>query len=157
MEASPLQIEVEASDSVDTRWCFEGYFHDLATRFDAGFDPAKSISATPEELTPPNGAVVIARRDGRAVGCGALKATEYGIGEIKRMWVAEEARGLGIGKRILAKLEELAPGFGVTVLRLETNHTLVEAQSMYRKAGYREVAPFNDEPYAHHWFEKALT
>jgi hypothetical protein len=45
---------------------------------------------------------------------------------------------------------------GVRVLRLETNRTLAEAIALYRAAGYREVAAFNDEPYAHHWFEKSL-
>jgi hypothetical protein len=42
------------------------------------------------------------------------------------------------------------------LLRLETNKALTEAQSLYRSSGYREVRAFNDEPYAHHWFEKRL-
>jgi len=44
----------------------------------------------------------------------------------------------------------------VSLLRLETNKALTEAQALYRSSGYHEVRPFNDEPYAHHWFEKAL-
>ena len=51
-------------------------------------------------------------------------------------------------------LEALAKDFGLTTLRLETNRTLEEAQALYRTCGYLEVEPFNDEPYAHHWFEK---
>jgi ribosomal protein S18 acetylase RimI-like enzyme len=73
------------------------------------------------------------------------------------MWVDAEARGLGLGGRLLAALEAEARKFGLGTLRLETNRSLVEAQALYRRAGYREVAPFNDEPYAHHWFEKSLT
>ena len=72
------------------------------------------------------------------------------------MWVAPEVRGLGLGRRLLAELEECAAGHGVRVLRLETNRALAEAISLYRAAGYREVPPFSDEPYAHHWFEKDL-
>jgi GNAT superfamily N-acetyltransferase len=72
------------------------------------------------------------------------------------MWVADSARGLGLGAGMLHALEGQARELGMTTLRLETNRTLVEAISMYRRSGYTEVAPFNDEPYAHHWFEKHL-
>lgn len=116
--------------------------------------PAQSISANAEELTPPAGVFVVARLGSRPIGCGALKVKDRDIGEIKRMWVHEEMRGLGIGLRILQELEAKAREFGLSTLRLETNQILKEAQAMYRRCGYREVAPFNDEPYAHHWFEK---
>jgi len=72
------------------------------------------------------------------------------------MWVAPAARGLGLGRRLLACLEAEAAASGARTVRLETNHTLAEAISLYRASGYREVAAFNDEPYAHHWFEKTL-
>ncbi|HZK73148.1 MAG TPA: GNAT family N-acetyltransferase, partial [Clostridia bacterium] len=76
--------------------------------------------------------------------------------EIKRMWVAESARGLGIGRRLLGELEKQAVSGGARAVRLETNKSLVEAISLYRSADYIEVARFNDEPYAHHWFEKQI-
>jgi ribosomal protein S18 acetylase RimI-like enzyme len=69
------------------------------------------------------------------------------------MWVAPSARGLGVGRRMLAELEAHA---NADVVRLETKGSLAEAIALYRSAGYAEVAPFNDEPYAHHWFEKRL-
>src|SRR5262249_37477624 len=90
------------------------------------------------------------------VGCGALKLHGDEPAEVKRMWVSGAARGLGVGRRLLTELEHYAAGAGVRVLRLETNRSLVEAIGLYRSAGYREVAAFNDEPYAHHWFEKRL-
>ncbi len=73
------------------------------------------------------------------------------------MWVAESVRGLGIGRRLLCELEDHAARHGATTVRLETNRALVEAINLYRSAGYTEVAPFNDETYAHHWFEKKIT
>jgi DNA-binding MarR family transcriptional regulator/GNAT superfamily N-acetyltransferase len=155
MRASAVRIAAEPSDSADARWCVDQYFRELGRRFDAGFDPARSISADAHELTPPAGVFLIARLGGRPIGCGALKAKERRIGDVKRMWVAAEARGLGIGRRLLAALEAEARKRGLETLRLETNRSLVEAQALYRRAGYREVAPFNDEPYAHHWFEKS--
>ena len=72
------------------------------------------------------------------------------------MWVAESARGLGLGRRLLAELEQLAIAGGARAVRLETNKTLTEAIGLYRAAGYREVAAFNDERYADHWFAKDL-
>ena len=72
------------------------------------------------------------------------------------MWVSSDARGLGIGRRLLAELEARAREHGALSARLETNRSLTEAIRLYRSAGYVEVRPFNDEPYAHHWFEKRL-
>ena len=154
IRASAVQITVEAPDSADARWCIGQYFRELAGRFKTGFDPAKTIPANPDELTPPAGVFILARLGGRPIGCGALKVKDRTIGEIKRMWVAADARGLGVGRRILETLETHAREFGVRTLRLETNRTLKEAQALYRKCGYLEVEPFNNEPYAHHWFEK---
>lgn len=155
MRASAVQIKAEAPDGADARWCLEAYFRELAGQFKTGFDPAKSISAHADELTSPAGVFVIARLGGQPIGCGALKVKDRKIGEIKRMWVSAHARGLGVGRRVLETLEAHARKFGLGTLRLETNRTLKEAQALYRKCGYREVAPFNDEPYAHHWFEKS--
>jgi len=72
------------------------------------------------------------------------------------MWVSPAARGLGLGRRLLAELESLAVVHGARVVRLETNRSLTEAIELYRSCGYTEVAAFNDEPYAHHWFRKEL-
>ena len=69
------------------------------------------------------------------------------------MWVSPTARGLGLGRRMLSELEQLSR---TTAARLETNRSLTEAIALYRAPGYVEVEPFNDEPYAHHWFEKRL-
>lgn len=155
LRASAVQIKPEPPDSADARWCLAAYFRELADRFETGFDPAKTIPANAEELTPPAGVFVIARLGGQSIGCGALKVKDRNIGEVKRMWVRADARGLGVGRRMLETLETLAREFGLSTLRLDTNRTLKEAQALYRKCGYLEVEPFNDEPYAHHWFEKA--
>jgi ribosomal protein S18 acetylase RimI-like enzyme len=72
------------------------------------------------------------------------------------MWVDPSARGLGLGRRLLEELEKEAGLRGAAKVRLETNRTLTEAISLYRSAGFEEVEPFNDEPYAHHWFEKRI-
>ena len=151
-------VEIAPIDPSDPRaqQCLRAYFAELDRRFDAGFDPSQSISADDHELRPPKGLLVLAQLRERPVGCGALKFHADRPAELKRMWVAESARGLGIGRRLLIELEGLAATHGVRTVRLETNRTLTEAIALYGSAGYVEVPAFNDEPYAHHWFEKQL-
>jgi DNA-binding MarR family transcriptional regulator len=140
----------------DARQCFRAYFAELDSRSESGFDPDAGISAEPHELTPPAGCLLIAYLHSEAVGCGAVKHHAGAPTEVKRMWVSPSARGLGLGRRLLAELEALAAASGATATRLETNRALVEAIALYRSAGYREVPAFNDEPFADHWFERKL-
>ncbi len=156
MRAAAVEIRVEKPDSAAALWCLETYYQELAQRFEGGYDPATALPLGPDKLIPPTGCFIVAYLDGAPIGCGALKVKDATIGEIKRMWVAASARGLGIGRRILMSLEEHAREFGLNVLRLDTNKALKEAQNLYRTSGYQEVARFSDEPYAHHWFEKAV-
>ncbi|MFI6596837.1 GNAT family N-acetyltransferase [Nonomuraea sp. NPDC050536] len=155
--ASMVRVAVTDPRHPDARHCVREYFAELGGRFEAGFDPRQSISADDEELTPPRGLLLVATLHAEPVGCGALKLHDDGIAEVKRMWVAPSVRGLGLGRRLLAELEAQAVRHAATKLRLETNRTLTEAISLYRAAGFREVEAFNDEPYAHHWFEKDVT
>ena len=155
LRSGAVSLSVENPVSPAARYCLARYFDELGARFEAGFDPALGIPATSRQLTPPHGYFVLATLHGEPVGCGALKC-HAGFGEIKRMWVAPSARGLGVGTRILHHLEDLARERRLPLLRLETNKALTEAQSLYRRNGFREVPAFNDEPYAHHWFEKTL-
>jgi len=154
----PSQLEIKAADPTgdDAKWCFNEYFSELNRRFRTGFNPIYSIPADPQELRPPAGLLFIAYLKEVPVGCGALKFHEDKVGELKRMWVAPKARGLGLGRTLLSALESAARQAGMKVLHLETNESLVEAISLYRKSGYNEVKAFNNEPYAHHWFEKLL-
>jgi GNAT superfamily N-acetyltransferase/DNA-binding MarR family transcriptional regulator len=151
-----LRIERVSPASSAARACVASYFAELDRRFESGFDPAASLPAEERELMPPRGAFLLASIDGEPVACGAVKLIAGGVGSLKRMWVAESARGLGIGRRMLEALEAQARALGVTTLRLETNRTLDEAIRLYRSAGFREVPAFNADPYAHHWFEKTL-
>ena len=151
-------LVVRQTDPADpaARACLAAYFAELAERFDDGFDPGLSISAEDAELVPPRGLLLVAFVAGRPVGCGALKLHGDAPAELKRMWVSGDVRGVGVGRRLLAELEDRALAEGARTVHLETNRSLTEAIALYRSAGYAEVAGFNDEPYAHHWFEKRL-
>ena len=156
LTASMVQVTVRDPRDPTARACVQAYYDELAARFDAGFDPARSISATEAELTPPAGLLLVATLHGDPIGCGAVKLHGRRPAELKRMWVAPTARGLGVGRRLLVELEDHARQRGARTVRLETNRSLTEAIALYRSSGYREVPAFNDEPYAHHWFEKRV-
>ena len=156
LTASMIHVDAADPRHPSARHCLRAYFAELSGRFDSGFDPALSIPAGDEDLMPPAGVLLVAALRDEPVGCGALKYHGDAPAEVKRMWVSPAARGLGLGRRLLAELEARAAAHGVRTLRLETNRTLTEAIALYRSAGYREVDPFNQEPYAHHWFEKTL-
>jgi DNA-binding MarR family transcriptional regulator/predicted N-acetyltransferase YhbS len=156
LTAALVRIDVVDPETPEAAYCIDEYYAELGRRFDDGWDDAISIAATAEQLRPPEGLFVVATLHGAPAGCGALKFHRRDPAELKRMWVAPSARGLGLGRRLLAELERLAEDHGTRAIRLETNRSLTEAIALYRSAGYREVPAFNDEPYAHHWFEKQL-
>jgi DNA-binding MarR family transcriptional regulator/GNAT superfamily N-acetyltransferase len=154
--ASLVEVRLVDPEHPDARRCLRAYVAELNRRSDIPFDPSNGSTAEPHEVRAPAGAFVVAYLNGEAIGCGAVKHRVGGPSDIKRMWVAEAARGLGLGRRLLTALEQLARDSGAQVVQLETNSALVEAIALYRSAGYREVPAFNDEPFAHHWFAKAL-
>lgn len=155
LRASMIALAVEDPAAPDAQLCLTRYCEELNLRFESGFDSEAALAAALHDLAAPAGLFVVARLRGAPVGCGGLILyPEAPV--VKRMWVAPEARGLGLGRRLLAELERLARDTGARLIRLETNRVLTEAIRMYRGGGYREVPPFNDERYAHHWFEKIM-
>ena len=155
--ASQARIEITDPRDANARYCLQAYFEELGRRFDAGFDPARSISASDEQMTLPKGLLLVAQLHGIVAGCGALKLhSDTQIAELKRMWVAPEVRGLGVGRRLVERLSAEAASRGMVTLRLETNDALFEARHLYETAGFVEVPPFNEDPYAQHWFQKDL-
>ena len=156
IRAASMKITLEPPDSGEARFCLGEYFAELARRFEEGFDLELGGAAEASEMTPPKGWFVMARIDGEPAGCGVLKKLEDGVGEIKRVWVAPSARGLGVASRLMERLESMARDAGLKILRLDTNRALSEAQALYRKLGYNEIGRYNDNPYANHWFEKRL-
>lgn len=156
LTAALVDIGVVDPGEPAAQHCLREYYAELDRRVDGGFDPAVARQTRPDDMRPPAGLFVMAMLRSEAVGCGVLRFHPGEPTEVKRMWVAASARGLGVGRRLLADLEARAAAAGSTVVHLDTNRALAEAVNLYRSAGYEEVERFNDEPYAHHWFEKRL-
>jgi len=116
----------------------------------------KGSSASPSELSPPGGGFVVLCEDGRAVAGGGIKRLDERTCEIKRMYVAPDARGRGLGRALLQELEALARDLGYALARLDTGAKQPGAQRMYERAGYGPVPDYNGNPYAAYWGEKRL-
>jgi GNAT superfamily N-acetyltransferase len=149
-------IDVADPTTADAQRCLVSYFAELDERMATGFDPDAALPLPLDELRLPGGLFLLAHKDGDAVGCGGLHFMGDGVAEVKRMWLAPSVRGLGVGRRLLTALIEQAEAHGAKTLRLDTNASLTQAINLYRTSGFEEVAQFNDEPHATHWFERRL-
>ncbi|MES5483860.1 bifunctional helix-turn-helix transcriptional regulator/GNAT family N-acetyltransferase [Bradyrhizobium sp. INPA03-11B] len=143
--------------SDEARYCLGEYYAELARRFKQGFDVKLSRDPDAKDMVRPRGSFIVAMSDGLPLGCVGLKGTAAGeYAEIKRLWVAPAARGLGLGRRLMDTAENAARELGIAVLRLDTNSALAEAGQLYRRTGWTEIPRFNDDPYPDLFFEKRL-
>jgi ribosomal protein S18 acetylase RimI-like enzyme len=156
LTSAAVDIAVRDPAHDHAQHCLREYYAELDRRFSTGFDPLVTRAVDLDEVRAPAGLFLVATRRDEPIGCGALKFHGSEPAEIKRMWVAPSARGLGLGRRLLTELEARATEHGSRAVCLDTNNALTEAIALYRSHGYREVAAFNDEPYADLWFEKRL-
>ncbi|HYM67058.1 MAG TPA: GNAT family N-acetyltransferase [Patescibacteria group bacterium] len=132
-----VTVAIEPFDSEDARRLVRELDEHLAARYlpEQRFGP----NLKPAQLAAGLGTFVVARCDGEAVGCGALRRLDGTTGELKRMYVAPEQRGRGVGRQILARLEAEADGLGIARLVLETGIHQAEAIGLYRAAGFKET------------------
>lgn len=138
------------------RYCLGEYYAELSRRFAGGFDVSLSRDPDATDMMPPRGAFLVAMSDGQPLGCVGLKGNGGELAEIKRLWVAPEARGLGLGRRLMDAAEDAARQLSIEILRLDTNSALTEALELYRRTGWTEIDRFNDDPYPDRFFEKRL-
>jgi GNAT superfamily N-acetyltransferase len=133
----------------------EAMIEDVAALY-GRIDVPGAPSATPQDFSPPGGAFVALFEDDRAIAGGGVKRLDDEACEIKRMYVVPEARGRGLGRRLLEELEDEARRLGYHIVRLDTGPQQPGAQRMYQAAGYRAIGNFNANPFASFWGEKRL-
>lgn len=155
LQTGPVSIAEADPESAPVRACLSQYYAELARRFDTGYDPARAADPDAAAMRPPLGAFLLATSDGLPVGCAGLKGgAEYA--EVKRLWVAPAARRLGIARLLMTALEARARSLGISLLRLDTNSALPEAEALYRATGWRGIERYNEDPYPDLFFEKRL-
>lgn len=153
---SDAVIGAAAADAPEARWAMSEYFAELDRRFTHGFEVGDALDDAAAAFRPPDGVFLLARRGEAVVGCGGVQRVDAATAEIKRMWVSPDARGMGLGRRLLEALEAQAAGLRATRVILDTNGVLAEAIAMYGRAGYERIDRYNDNPYAQLWFAKSL-
>jgi DNA-binding MarR family transcriptional regulator/GNAT superfamily N-acetyltransferase len=152
------RIGIEEADprGEEARYCLGQYYSELSRRFKGGFEVSLSRDPDATDMMFPRGAFFVAMSDGLPLGCVGLKGTGGELAEIKRLWVAPSARGLGLARRLMETAENAARNISVKILRLDTNSALAEALQLYRRTGWTEIERFNDDPYPDLFFEKRL-
>ena len=155
----PRMVAIHAvpGDAPDAVALIRSYFTEIVDRYHGRPMPSSSVDAALADA-PPDAVTVllVAYRDGVPVGCAGLLAAEPPIGELTKVYVRPEARRSGVGRRLLAAVEEVARERGVTRLRLDTRTDLEEARALYAAAGFREVPAWEQRQYADHFFAKDL-
>ena len=158
LRAATVSFDLVDARSADATATMSAYFAELDERFPGGFDAdvARDADVEAAALAPPGGAFVVIHSDLDPIGCGGLQQLDDRTGEIKRMWIHPDWRGLGLGRRLLEQLERHATELGHRRVVLDTNDTLSEAIAMYGAMGYEPIERYNDNPYAQRWFVKPL-
>ncbi|MFF5492656.1 GNAT family N-acetyltransferase [Streptomyces aquilus] len=108
------------------------------------------------DLTPPKGALLLARYQGEPAGTAGVRLLDPETTELKRVFVLPQLRGKGGAALVVAAAEDTARALGATRMILDTRHDLAEARALYTRLGYEETPPHNDDKYAEHWFSKNL-
>jgi GNAT superfamily N-acetyltransferase len=145
----------------EARAILEAYFAELVSRYQHRPPTAEQVrgamvEAPSDDLAPPTGLLLLARRGTVAVGCIGLRHRPNRVGQVTRVFVSPSARRQGIAYRLLAEVENVARQHGIRRLQLDTRDDLVEARRLYARYGFAEVPAFNSDKYAEHWFAKAL-
>lgn len=138
-------VELRQVDSAATvavaRALFREYAQAIGTDLAyQGFDA--ELSALPLPYVPPHGALFVAYVDDAVAGCVALRPLAEGVGEMKRLYVRDAYRSLGLGRRLVEAVVAAARTAGHRELRLDTLADMTAAQSLYRRLGFVERAPY---------------
>jgi GNAT superfamily N-acetyltransferase len=161
-------VEVAAPSEPEAAAVLRDYLAEMISRYhgretdDEEIDRHLRAGHDSDDLVPPSGLLLLARRSGRVVGCVGLRRAVPGCGgseataELTRMFVRPDARGEGGAVLLLEAAERNALALGMRSIRLNTRGDLVEARALYAKSGYVETQPFGDDPFAEYWFEKVL-
>lgn len=153
-----MRVTETAPDDPATAALLEAYFTERVAGFTAG---AYRVAAPdPAAFRPPGAFLRVEEDDGTPLAVGGLRRLPPDDGdermEVKHLYVVPAARGRGLGRLLLGRLEDIARAAGADLLVLDTNRALEPAAGLYRVSGFEPVPPFNDNPNATDWYAKRL-
>lgn len=151
-----VEIQPEPFGTETTRAMADAQQAELTERHHGS--PGSGAMPSPEYFQPPDGTFLVAYLDGEPAGCGGVGRLDEAVGELRRMYVVPAHRGKGLGRALLAALEDAARELGYTTLRLETGNEAPEARALYTSSGYGPIpcwGPFATDPKSR-CFEKPL-
>lgn len=167
MPEQPVVVfRASATDAAAAHALLTEYFASRAATFPVSMGDYITTFPDAARFVPPRGVFFVLEQTDAAgttsdIGCGGIRLIDAPAGvtrfELKHLWLRPHARGLGLGRRLLAELEMRATAFGATELVLDTNATQEAATGLYRSSGFVEIAAYNDNTNATHWFAKNLT
>ena len=153
---APITLHLTHPDAPEAMALLSAYSRFLAQTIPAeGPNPIPVPLPDAADYRPPKGAILVAFDGPTPVGCVCLHTLSLSLGEVKRLYVAPQARGQGLARRLMRSIEDQARVFGFTRLNLDTNAALTDAIALYRASGWQDTAPYTGFP-ATHWFTKAL-
>ena len=149
MNSPPIIAARTADDLAATIGLFRAYAESLDVDL-AYQDFEGEMAAMPGKYAPPSGELLLARGAGGApIGAVGLRPIEPpGCCEMKRLYVAPEGRGYGLGKGLVETLVSVAERIGYREMRLDTLPTMTDAQALYRKLGFEVIGPYYETPIA---------
>lgn len=154
MPAPPVSLQDADPDDPAAIACLAAYFA-LLSGVITGFPDQPLPLADAAAFRPPAGAFLLARAGAAPLGCVSLRPHAADIAEVKRLWVAPEARGQGLARRLMDRIEDRARSLGYAGLVLDTNAGLPAAIALYQRSDWRPIPPYSGFP-ATHWFAKTL-
>jgi len=147
-------LQVAPSQAHDV---LDAYLHDVISRFHGRPARPEEVEQTRrDEPVDDVAALFVVREGGVDIACGGVRLADEEIAELTKVFVRPQHQGQGVGALVVRRLETFARQQGRRSVRLDTRTDLVEARRLYARLGYREVAPFNADPFAQHWFEKTI-
>jgi GNAT superfamily N-acetyltransferase len=149
-----LHVAPTSPDAPAASELLEAYFRELRDRL----APAEvEVQARwPADFRGPGAAVVLGSIEGSPVGCAGLRPIGAGVLELKHFFLVPEMRGRGLGRRLLAGVEEVARGLGARRMILDTATPLREAAALYLSSGYLRIPRYSDNPHGSAWFGREL-
>ncbi|MEH0555119.1 MULTISPECIES: GNAT family N-acetyltransferase [unclassified Streptomyces] len=163
---TPWTIAPEPFDSPDAVALWRAYYTEVSDRYYLLHEGRRTALAELDreiaahsgaELSPPGGQLLVGRYGGEPAGTAGVRLLNASTAELTRVYVREGLRGRGGAPLLVRAAEDAARALGADRVVLDTRGDLVEARALYARLGYAETEPYNDGPYADHWFEKSLS